>query len=188
MFRSPRRLVFAISLALLASCGTVASAPSPPSSSIEPAIEVEPLLAKRVVAAGGKPVDIGDAVLSDIERRSLQLLNDERATVGAAPLSVAFDLTQSARIWADDMRRNGFRHTPKAGMQQLLGDDRERVGENIAYWSSPSGNLREAALRLQDLWRNSPSHYDNQIDRRWTIVGVGVVRDASGWWAVHQFA
>lgn len=189
VFRSPR-IAYALLIVVLASCGAAADAPtSSGSRGLNAATaETAPVIAKRFAVAAETITDPGAAMLAAVERRSLQLLNNERAAVGAPPLAVAADLTGSARAWADDMRRNGFRHTPKPSMQHLLGDDRARVGENIAFWSSPSGNHREAALRLQDLWRNSPSHYENQLDRGWTVVGIGIMRDAAGWWAVHQFA
>lgn len=128
------------------------------------------------------------ANLSAAEQRSLALLNEVRANAGLKPVRASADLSASARKWAEEMRRSGFRHSPNSSLNALLGGKRTSLGENIVFWSDGNATPDAIAARFNEMWVNSPGHYRNMTNAAWTEVGVGFYRDASGWWGVHQFA
>ncbi len=49
-------------------------------------------------------------------------------------------------------------------------------------------SAQEVAEKFQSMWRHSPGHYKAQTDASFTEVGVGIHRDGSGWWGVHNFS
>ena len=106
---------------------------------------------------------------------SLALLNQLRAAHGVDP--VTYDATMSAQAltWSQEMSRSGFRHSS-------LG-----LAENIAWHSSSTMSPELAAATLHDMWVDSPGHFRNMIDPRWTKVGIGLHVDATGWYGTHVF-
>ncbi|WP_406299926.1 CAP domain-containing protein [Embleya sp. NBC_00888] len=125
--------------------------------------------------------------IADAEAMSLELLNAERAKVGLRPLRASTDLSDFARKWAEHMRRTGFAHSG-AEADALVTGARTGVAENIVWWGDPAMTARQAAEKFQDMWRHSPGHYRNQTDPGHTEAGIGIYRDESGWWGVHEFA
>ncbi|MFG2339652.1 CAP domain-containing protein [Streptomyces yangpuensis] len=119
---------------------------------------------------------------------SLQLLNNERATVGRPPLVLRQDLSDFARKWAEHMKKNGFGHSSNEERAYLNTGSRTWTGENIVWWSDASMTAQEAAEKFQSMWRHSPGHYKAQVSAEFTEVGVGLHHDASGWWGVHNFS
>ncbi|MEV7582906.1 CAP domain-containing protein [Streptomyces erythrochromogenes] len=119
---------------------------------------------------------------------SLQLLNNERATVGRPPLVLRQDLSDFARKWAEHMKKNGFGHSSNEERAYLNTGSRTWTGENIVWWSDASMTAQEAAEKFQSMWRHSPGHYKAQVSAEFTEVGVGLYHDASGWWGVHNFS
>ena len=108
--------------------------------------------------------------------RTLALLNQLRAAHGAGPVSYDAGMSAQAMGWSQEMSRSGFRHSS-------LG-----YAENIAWHSLSSMSPAEAAAMLHDMWTNSPAHFRNMIDPRWTRVGIGLHVDGSGWWGTQEFA
>ncbi|MEU5067706.1 CAP domain-containing protein [Streptomyces virginiae] len=119
---------------------------------------------------------------------SLQLLNDERATVGRPPLVLRQDLGDFARRWAEHMQKNGFGHSSNEERAYLKTGSRTWTGENIVWWSDASMTAQKAAEKFQSMWRHSPGHYKAQVSAEFTEVGVGMYHDSSGWWGVHNFS
>ncbi|MFE1874434.1 CAP domain-containing protein [Streptomyces sp. NPDC059496] len=119
---------------------------------------------------------------------SLQLLNNERAAVGRPPLALKQDLSDFARKWAEHMRNNGFAHSSSADRAYLKTGSRTWTGENIVWFSDASMTAQEAAEKFQSMWRHSSGHYKAQVNPDFTEVGVGLYRDSSGWWGVHNFS
>ncbi|MFF9980562.1 CAP domain-containing protein [Streptomyces erythrochromogenes] len=119
---------------------------------------------------------------------SLQLLNNERATVGRPPLVLRQDLSDFARKWAEHMKKNGFGHSSNEERAYLNTGSRTWTGENIVWWSDASMTAQEAAEKFQSMWRHSPGHYKAQVSGEFTEVGVGLHHDATGWWGVHNFS
>jgi uncharacterized protein YkwD len=104
-------------------------------------------------------------------------INSLRSSIGAAGLAADASLNNYARWWARQMAITGdFAHS---NISSLLGPW-TIVGENIGY--GPSVSPVFSALV------NSPSHYANMVDTRFTAIGVGVYVDASGYlWTAHIF-
>jgi uncharacterized protein YkwD len=85
-------------------------------------------------------------------------------------------MSAQALAWSQEMARSGFRHSG-------IG-----YAENIAWHSQASMSPATAAMTLHDMWVNSPGHFRNMLDPRWTRVGIGFHVDGSGWYGTHMFA
>jgi hypothetical protein len=108
--------------------------------------------------------------------QSLALLNQLRSAHGVGAVTLDPAMSASARAWSQEMARSGFRHSS-------LG-----FAENIAWHSRSSMSPVEAATTMHDMWVNSPGHFRNMIDPRWTRVGIGFFVDGGGWNGTHVFA
>jgi uncharacterized YkwD family protein len=111
--------------------------------------------------------------LTQDESLMLQLVNQERANNGLSPLKVHRELTELARLKAQDMIRYGyFSHTsPTYGspfeMMKAAGIRYSYAGENLA--GSPTVNRAHTSLM------NSPGHRANILNPNYTHVGIGIV-------------
>jgi hypothetical protein len=131
-----------------------------------------PLTPARLLDSRPKQQLPGDAAAA----QTLALLNQLRAAYGVGPVTYDPDLSAQAMGWSQEMSRSGFRHSS-------LG-----YAENIAWHSLSSMSPAKAAATLHDMWVNSPGHFRNMIDPRWTKVGLGFHVDGSGWWGTQEFA
>ncbi len=111
-------------------------------------------------------------------RTILDLLNAERAKVGAPALSWGYRLAASGRFHSKDMLTNQyFSHVSQDGrrlsdrLRQSSVSGWTRAGENIAGTNS--------AERAFELWMKSDSHRRNMLDSKYTNVGVGYAKDGS---------
>lgn len=109
-------------------------------------------------------------------QHSLTLLNQLRAQYGVGPVAFDEGMSSQALGWSAEMSRSGFRHSS-------LG-----YAENIAWHSLSSMSPTQAAAELHKMWVNSPGHFQNMIDSRWTRVGIGLYVDGGGWYGTHVFA
>lgn len=102
----------------------------------------------------------------------LSITNEERAKVGAAPLTLSDKLCDAAMVRAKEIVGK-FSHTRPDGSSCFTvldssGIGYHYVGENIAAGrSGPEGTM--------DQWINSKGHYENIINSRFTELGVGYV-------------
>ena len=105
-------------------------------------------------------------------------INGLRASVGKPALAGNAELQNYARWWAKYMaEHNSFAHSD---IGALL-DPWTIVGENIGAGGNVAGIFGALV--------NSPGHYNNMVEARFTAVGVGVYIDASGkLWTAHVFA
>lgn len=107
------------------------------------------------------------------ERRMLELLNAERAKVGAPPLELDRELTELARAHSRDMwTRKYFAHEDPDGKSPFDRMDEADIGylfagENLAM--APTVGLAHRGLM------NSPGHRRNMLDPRFRKVGIGAV-------------
>ena len=107
------------------------------------------------------------------EMQMVNLVNQERAKAGLAPLAVELNLVQIARIKSQDMVANNyFGHTsPTFGSTFNLIDARGFVyrvgGENIAG----AADVQTAFQMLM----NSPGHRANIMNPSYNRIGVGIV-------------
>lgn len=118
----------------------------------------------------------------------LELVNEERAKVGVAPLTVNENVQKSAQLKADDMARRGYYdHVDPEGKHgyELVFDTTGAycyyVSENIA-----AGHFTSKGMI--DGWVGSESHYRAMVDPKYTETGFGVVSDNTfGYKGVQHF-
>mgnify|MGYP000845372452 CR=1 FL=1 len=108
----------------------------------------------------------------------LALVNEERAKVGVAPLTVDPKLEQSAQWKADRMTQTGnLAHIdPSTGRNDgldyldTLEPDCSYIGENLR-WNVPSDNTAQAALIG---WKSSEPHYKAILNGQFVSTGFGI--------------
>lgn len=109
----------------------------------------------------------------DAEARMLELVNAERAKVGAPPLVIDNTLVAIAREHSQDMwERSYFAHVNPDGEDPFDrmregGADFRAAGENLA--------LARTVGRAHEGLMNSPGHKRNILDPSFSRVGIGVV-------------
>lgn len=107
------------------------------------------------------------------EARMLELVNEERAKVGAPPLSIDEALVTSARLHSRDMwERQYFAHENPDGDDPFVRMLRAgavflTAGENLAL--APTVAMAHTGLM------NSPGHRRNILDPSFHRVGIGII-------------
>ena len=121
-----------------------------------------------------------DSVTESFEGEVVRLVNAERTKNGLSPLKENWQLSRTARIKSEDMRKNGyFSHTsPTYGtpfqMLKSFGISYEAAGENIAR-----GQKTPAAV--VNAWMNSSGHRANILNPDFTEIGVGYDKNGHYW-------
>ena len=116
--------------------------------------------------------------VSDLEQQVVDLVNQERAAYGLAPLTLNTELCNGARLKSQDMLDNGYfnHNSPTYGspfeMMTTLGIDRWGAAENIARG-------QKTAEEVMNSWMNSPGHRANILSEEYSDIGVGY---AGGYW------
>ncbi len=111
--------------------------------------------------------------LTAAEQQMINMVNQERAKAGVAPLQVDMRLVTSARVKSQDMITNNyFSHTsPVLGsfiaLIRKYAPDYKAVGENLA------GNKEVTAAMTA--FMNSSGHRANILNPSYTHIGVGIV-------------
>jgi uncharacterized YkwD family protein len=112
------------------------------------------------------------STLTASEQEMLKLLNASRVQNKLAPLIVDLELTNVARIKAQDMIDNNYfsHNSPKYGnpfdMMKSFGVNYLQAGENIA------GN--QSVQNAQNALMNSPGHRKNILSPDFTHIGLGI--------------
>ena len=112
------------------------------------------------------------STLTAAEQQMFQLLNDARVQNKLSPLKVDMELTNVARIKAQDMIDNKYfsHNSPKYGdpfdMMKAFGVKYVMAGENIAG----NQNVQNAESALM----NSPGHRKNILSPDFTHIGIGI--------------
>jgi len=135
------------------------------------------LIASFFVAVAGKAEASGDNPGAD-EAEFVAALNQARAAVGVAPLTVNAQLTSLARQHAQEMADAGhiYHASPiSAGVTAPW----VKLGENVG--TGPS------VPPIMNAFINSPAHYANIVDPAFTYVGVGVVWVGNQMYTTHRF-
>ncbi|MBQ9931068.1 MAG: serine protease [Firmicutes bacterium] len=128
--------------------------------------------------AEGNGSQLSDS-LSTAEKQVAQLVNEERAAEGLAPLELNGELSAVAQAKARDMAEKGyFSHTsPTYGtpseMVKSFGLTYRAVGENIA-----KGYL--TADSVMTGWMRSSGHRANILSDAYSEIGVGCAEDSNG--------
>lgn len=112
------------------------------------------------------------STLSAQEQQMLNLINQARAQNNAAPLQADMQVTNVARIKAQDMIDNNYfsHNSPKYGspfdMLKAFGVSYVEAGENIA------GN--QTVQNAENALMNSPGHRKNILNPAYTHIGIGI--------------
>ncbi|MCA9354223.1 MAG: hypothetical protein KC877_01755 [Candidatus Kaiserbacteria bacterium] len=105
----------------------------------------------------------------------VDLTNEERAELSAAPLQRNALLDEAARLKAEHMAKNEyFAHYSPSGVSPWhwfneVGYVYAHAGENLAIHFTDSDEVVEA-------WMDSPTHRQNIIDPKYTEIGVGTAK------------
>jgi len=120
---------------------------------------------------------------ADTKQDLLDLINQERASVGVPPLVNHPTIEIAAQLHSQDMMDNSyFSHTSLDGRlpwdrMQAAGFYGTAYGENIAaHTGTPDPQL------VFDLWKNSPGHYSNMINPNFNVGGIGIITDSWGYY------
>jgi uncharacterized protein YkwD len=151
--------------------GLVTCTPTPPTPL--PAGEQQP-------APQPQPPQTG--VVAGAPQRLLDLMNADRAKVGAPSLSLRADVGDIALGHSRDMAAKGeIFHNDGYFTAAVRSRLHARIlGENVAM----NPDVDDAHRRLM----NSPGHRANILDARFTVVGVAVVRTGDGeMWFTEDF-
>lgn len=122
----------------------------------------------------GKGMSNSDSVYSESNKdvatfpeQVLQLVNEERAKVGARPLRLNDELVAGAKIRAEEISRHMSHDRPDGSSCFTVLRNRNRsLGENIA-----AGRATPEAV--VDQWMHSPGHRANMLSMDFSELGVG---------------
>ncbi len=148
------------------------------------ATTVETTTEATTVATTAAPAPVYTSTNSSVEQRVVDLVNEERERLGLNPLSNYNSLLNSAADTRAMEIEDKFSHTRPNGEKcftamKELGLTYTLAGENIAYG-------QPTAERVVEAWINSPDHYENLINPRFTQIGVGAY-EKNGVWYWAQF-
>jgi uncharacterized protein YkwD len=113
------------------------------------------------------------------DQQILDLVNQERAKVGADPLSINEQLDQAADLHSQDQANmNTMSHTGSNGSDfgtRLQGEGYQfsTAGENVAYGY-------EDAEAVVAGWIDSPGHYENMVNPDFEEIGIGYGTSGDG--------
>ena len=107
------------------------------------------------------------------EYQVLDLVNQERAKVGAAPLKMDKELYDAAQIRSKELQTK-FSHTRPDGSPWYTVSPKAS-GENIAY-----GPLTPQAV--MNGWMNSPGHKANILNPSFKSIGIGYYKGSTSFW------
>lgn len=124
---------------------------------------------------------------SEFEQRLVDQLNKSRADAGLAPLKVDERLADAARKHSELMADKSELAHVLSGEAEVAdrlaatGLNFNRSGENVGYNSEFNG--------LHSNFMKSPPHRENILNPKYTLVGIGIVKDDEGvYWATEDFA
>lgn len=120
----------------------------------------------------------------------LELVNAERAKVGAAPLELDDRLCQASIFRAMELTRLFDHYRPDGKLcDTVLREFGVRVnayGENIHYHSY--GNIKTTAKTAMESWMQSDGHRENLLDAYYNKAGFGVYYSGGVYYWVQTFA
>ena len=124
----------------------------------------------------------------EFEDKVIELVNEERANAGLAPLAKDNGLMEMARFKSQDMADNNYfahespTHGSFSDLLKKFNIQNTVAGENIAM------GQRTAEAVMQS-WMNSPGHKGNILNSDYTRIGVGCAQSANGsYYWTQEFA
>jgi uncharacterized protein YkwD len=137
-----------------------------------PAETVAPTTSTTVVT--DITIDVGALEAGEVE--SFTMLNALRVSLGLGEVVREAEMDAFAREWSRKM----------AETQQFEHSDGP-YGENIAFTSNTQLTAAQAAELFHQLWVESPEHYANMTNERYTSSGIGLYLTPNGWYGTHVF-
>ncbi|MEK4520129.1 SafA/ExsA family spore coat assembly protein [Psychrobacillus sp. FSL W7-1457] len=143
-------------------------------------IEKNPQLENPNLIYPGQKINVPTKDSYNIEQDVIKLVNVERANAGLSPLSYDWELGRVAQYKSQDMHdQKYFSHTsPVYGtpftMMKNFGISYKSAGENIAQGQT-------TAKAVVNAWMNSEGHRANILNKNYTHIGVGYVKDGNYW-------
>jgi hypothetical protein len=121
---------------------------------------------------------------ADFESCLIDMINEDRASNGAGPLTLAAELSPAVREHSQTMSETEFRHTTSEERAAILPDGVTVSAENIAWSSIP--DLPDCTS-IHDLFMGSPPHAANILNSSMVFFAPGVFIDESGTWVTEIF-
>lgn len=113
----------------------------------------------------------------------LALINQQRADLGAGPVERDLQIEEIMQAYNDRMAEgeSGFGHH---GFSNRCKQARLMVGGNLCGEILAWGHKSAEKVHLG--WTNSPGHYKNMIEKRFTRAGIAFTRNDKGrpYWSV----
>jgi len=128
-----------------------------------------------ILVAGNAGAEAPLGCPNDFERRVLEIVNEERALAGLAPVDMDVRLSEAAQLHSDDMGVNGyFSHTSQDGTTF----DQRTVAASYTPWWALGENIaagQDTPEEVMDAWMNSPGHRANILSSNFEHIGIGYV-------------
>lgn len=147
---------------------------------IQEIISANPQIKNINLIYPGQKINVPVNETASVEQEVTKLVNQERAKAGLAPLKLDWELSRVAKFKSQDMHdRNYFSHTsPTYGspfnMMKDFGIKYRSAGENIAKG-------QRSAKEVVNAWMNSSGHRANILNKNFTHIGIGYVKDGNYW-------
>lgn len=127
---------------------------------------------------------VSDETLRQWEQEMIELINDERAKVGAPALEVDNNLTAFAQYWAEHLTVE-FCHSAwseKVAFAESIGISSSAVdsNENITTADTIQTITKSPSARAMELFMNSEGHRANILNEEYTRIGVGFAVGPTG--------
>ena len=118
------------------------------------------------------------------EHTLLNLLNEDRARYGLAPLVLDEELSRIARIKSQDMVTNRY----FAHLSPTYGNVRSMLSSfGVSYLSAGENIARSRSVHHSNAaFLSSQGHRRNMLSTSFTHVGIGVITDANGFVTVTE--
>jgi len=147
---------------------------------VQELIDANPQLANPDQINIGQKINIPANEQASVEQEVVKLVNSERAKAGLPALKEDWELSRVAKYKSQDMHdKNYFDHTsPTYGtpftMMKNFGIMYKSAGENIAKG-------QQSATEVVNAWMNSAGHRANILNKNYTHIGIGFVKDGNYW-------
>lgn len=124
----------------------------------------------------------------------LELVNQERAKVGAAPLKLDERLNASAQEKADDMQNRGYYgHVSPEGTRGTLFVFKHMpskcryAGENLAEVSNTDSKFGSSRFTIDNWMHSTKGHREAILDAKYSLVGFGISKQGYDLIVVQHF-
>lgn len=124
----------------------------------------------------------------------LELVNQERAKVGVAPLRLDERLNASAQEKADDMQNRGYydHKSPDniEGYSLVFKHMQNRcryASENLAKVSTADGKIGNSRFTIDNWMRSTKGHREAILDAKYSLVGFGISKQGYDLIVVQHF-